>query len=60
MTQEFQRGKVTVTSEDKVEVKVGSGSLIVEQSELDNLIEALSDLRDLVAHDRALMEIGAA
>jgi hypothetical protein len=60
MPQEFQRGGVTVTSEDKVEVKVGSGSLIVEQSELDNLIEALSDLRDLVAHDRALMEIGAA
>ena len=60
MTQEFQRRQVTVRSDDKVEVKVGSGSLIVEQSELDNLIEALSDLRDLVAHDRALMEVGSA
>jgi hypothetical protein len=60
MRREFQRGKVTVRAEDVVEVKVGTGSLIVEQSELHNLLEALSDLRDLVAHDRALMEVGAA
>jgi hypothetical protein len=52
MTQEFQRGKMTVRSEDKVEVKVGSGYVIVEQSELDNLIEALSELKSLVAHNR--------
>jgi hypothetical protein len=44
MAQEFQHGKVTVRSDDKVEVKVGSGCVIVEQSELHNLIEALSEL----------------
>jgi prefoldin subunit 5 len=60
MTQEFQRGKMTVRSEDKVEVKVGSGYVIVEQSELDNLIEALSELKSLVAHNRALMNVGSA
>jgi hypothetical protein len=60
MTQQFQRGKVAVTSEDKVEVKVGSGSVIVEQSELHNLLEALSELRSLVARDRALMNVGSA
>jgi hypothetical protein len=60
MRREFQRGKVTVRSEDKVEVKVGSGSVIVEQSELHNLIEALSELRSLVARDRALMNVGSA
>jgi len=60
MTQEFQRRKVTVRSEDVVEVKVGSGCVIVEQSELHNLIEALSELRSLVARDRALMNVGSA
>ena len=34
--------------------------MIVEQCELDNLIEALSELRSLVARDRALMEVGSA
>ena len=48
MTQEFQRG-VTIRADEKVEVKVGSGSVIVEQRELHNLIEALSELRSLVA-----------
>ncbi len=43
-----------------VEVKVGSGYVIVEQSELDNLIEALSELKSLVARDRALMNVGSA
>jgi hypothetical protein len=60
MTQEFQRGEVTIRAEEKVEVKVGSGSVIVEQRELHNLIEALSELRSLVARDRALMNVGSA
>jgi hypothetical protein len=60
MTQEFQRGKATVRSEDKVEVKVGSGSVIVDQCELHNLIDALSELRTLVARDRALMNVESA
>jgi hypothetical protein len=60
MTQEFQRRKMTVTSEDKVEVKVGTGSVIVEQCELHNLIEALSELRSLIGSDRALMNLGKA
>jgi hypothetical protein len=60
MTQQFQRRKVTAGSDDKVEVKVGSGSVIVEQSELHNLIEALSELRSLVARDRALIDVGSA
>lgn len=60
MTQQFQRRKVAVKSEDVVEVKVGAESVIVEQCELHNLLEALSDLRDLVAHDRALTEVGSA
>jgi hypothetical protein len=37
MAKEFERGKVTARSDDKVEVKVGSRSVIVEQSELHNL-----------------------
>jgi hypothetical protein len=60
MRREFQRGKVTVRAEDVVEVKVGTGSLIVEQSELHNLLEALSELKDLVARHRALMNVGSA
>ena len=60
MTQEFQRGKITVRSDDKVEVKLGSGSVIVEQSELHNLLDALSDLKSLVARDRVLMNVGSA
>ena len=59
MTQDFQRGKMTVRS-DVVEVKVGSGYVIVEQCELDNLIEALIELRSLIAGDRVLMTIGSA
>lgn len=60
MTEEFQHGKMTIGSDDKVEVKVGSGSVIVEQSELHNLIEALSELGSLIARDRALMNVGSA
>ena len=43
----------------KFEVKVGSHSVIVEQSELDDLIEALTEMRKL-ATDKALMNIGSA
>ena len=60
MTQEFQRRKITVRSNEKIEVKVGSGCVVVEQSELHNLIEALSELRSLVARDRALMDVRSA
>lgn len=60
MTQEFKCGNVTVRSEDMVEVQVGTGFMIVEQCELENLIEALSELRSLVARDRALMNVGSA
>jgi hypothetical protein len=42
----------------KIEVKVGSRSVIVEESELDNLIDALSDMRKLATGGRALMNIG--
>jgi hypothetical protein len=42
-----------------VEVKAGTGFVIVEQCELDNLIEALSELRSLVARDTALMDVGS-
>ena len=51
---------VTVRSDGTVQVKIGSGSVIVEQSELDALIEALSELRRLAARDRALMNFGSA
>jgi hypothetical protein len=40
---------------EHVEVKVGSRSVIVEQSELNNLIEALSEMNTLAASGRALM-----
>jgi hypothetical protein len=60
MTQELKSRNVAVRSDSKVQVKVGSGSVIVEQSELHNLIEALSELRSLVARDRALMNVGSA
>ena len=60
MTQDVQRGNVTVRSNEKIEVKVGSGSVIVEQSELHNLIEALSELESLIARDRVLMNVGSA
>ena len=60
MTQEFKCGNVTVRSEDMVEVQVGTGFMIVEQCELENLIEALSELKSLVARDRALMNVGSA
>ena len=59
MTQRFQREKA-IETHDKVEVKVGSGSVVVEQSDLDDLIEALSEMRNLAADGRAVMNIGSA
>jgi hypothetical protein len=47
------------TQLQKIEVKIGSGALIVEESELDNLIEALTEMRKLATGGRALMNIGS-
>jgi hypothetical protein len=60
MTAEFQRDEAAVGTHDKVEIKIGSESVIVEQSELDDLIEALSEMRNLAADGRAVMNIGSA
>ncbi len=59
MKWEFQ-GDDAIDPHDKLEVKVGSVSIIVEQSELDDLIEALSEMRNLAADGRAVMNIGSA
>jgi len=45
---------------DKVEVKFGSESIIVEQTDLDDLLEALSEMRNLAADGLAVMNIGSA
>ena len=58
VTQRFQRE--AIGTHDKVEVKVGSGSIIVEQRDLDDLIEALSEMRNLASDGRAIMAIGSA
>ena len=60
MAEEFNYGKVRKRKEEKVEVKVGSGFITVEQSELPNLIEALSELTNLIIRDKALMNVGSA
>lgn len=60
MTQELKHGNVTVRSDSKVEVKLGSQCLLIEHGELHNLIEALSELASLVARDRALITVGSA
>ncbi len=60
MPQELKRGSVTVRSDSKVEVKLGSRCFLIEHNELHNLIEALSELLNLVARDRALMNVGSA
>lgn len=60
MAEEFHYGKVRTRKEEKVEVKVGSGFITVEQSELPNLIEALSELTNLIIRDKALMNVGSA
>lgn len=38
----FQRDEIETC---KVEVKIGSGSIVVEQRDLDDLIEALSQIQ---------------
>jgi hypothetical protein len=57
---EFQPQEAAIGAYDKVEVKVGSESIIVEQSDLDDLIEALSEMRSLAANGRAVMNIASA
>jgi hypothetical protein len=44
----------------KVEVKLGSRSLIIEQCQLDNLIEALTEMNNLAADSKALINLGSA
>jgi hypothetical protein len=44
----------------KLEVKLGSRSLIIEQCQLDNLLEALTEMNDLAVGDKALMDVGSA
>ena len=46
--------------ERKIEVMVGSRLVIVEQCELDNLIEALSEMKSLATGERSLMNLGSA
>jgi len=46
--------------ERKIKVMVGSRLVIVEQCELDNLIEALSEMKSLATGDRSLMNLGSA
>ncbi len=60
MTPESQRDKASTVAYQKIEIKIGLGSVIVEQSELHHLIEALSEMRALAADSRALMNIGSA
>jgi len=55
VTDEFQ----TEHKRRKVEVKLESGTLIVEESELDNLIDALSDMRKTATDGKALMHLGS-
>jgi hypothetical protein len=44
MTRELQPDKTSAVAH-QIEVKLGSGTVIVEQSELDDLIEALSEMK---------------
>ncbi len=60
MTREFQHEEVAIGVHDKVEVKVGSGSVIVEQSELHSLVDAISEMRNLADDGIAMMNIGSA
>jgi len=60
VTREFQHEEVAIGVHDKVEVKVGSGSVIVEQSELHSLVDAISEMRNLADDGIAMMNIGSA
>jgi len=44
----------------RIEVKLGSRSLIIEQCQLDELIEAMSEMNNLAASGKALMSVGTA
>jgi len=57
VTQRFQR-EGAIEAHDKV--MVGSVSIIVEQSDLHDLIEALSKMKTLVTDGRAIMNIASA
>jgi hypothetical protein len=46
--------------DQKIEVKVGSRSLIIEQRELNDLMEAMSQMKTLAARGRSLMNVGTA
>jgi uncharacterized protein YqgV (UPF0045/DUF77 family) len=48
------------TREKKIEVKLGSRSLIIEQCQLDELIEAITEMNNLAATGKALMSVGSA
>jgi len=54
VTEEFQTHK-----RRKIEIKLESGTLIVEENELDNLIDALSDMRKTATDGKALMRLGS-
>ena len=45
--------------ERQIEVKIGSRLVLVEQCELDNLLEALSQMKSLATGSKALMNIGS-
>jgi hypothetical protein len=55
----FQPQEAAIEKHYKVEVKVGSESIIVEQSHLDDLIDALSEMRNLAGDGIAVMNIGS-
>jgi hypothetical protein len=59
VTTKFQR-EGAIETHDRVEVMVGSVSIIVEQSDLHDLIEALSEMKTLVTDGRAIINIGSA
>jgi hypothetical protein len=55
MTVEFQPEREI----EHIEVKVGPRSGVVEQSELDNLIEAVIAMRSLAASGKAIIDVNA-
>jgi hypothetical protein len=44
----------------KIEVRLGSQSLIIEQCQLDTLLEALTEMNHLASDGKALMSVGSA
>jgi len=45
---------------EHIEVKLGSKSVVVEQSELDNLIEAVIRMKSLAVSGKAIIDLGSA